>query len=465
MLDQLQSSKPDRISPDDSRQEYSRRDFLRFALGGVAGAEATAIFPSWFRRLFTPKNTRLPVEPTEVPNPENTPAFRRNLREALGEFETGISLYSQLQKIHAFTSKSMDISFPHGLLWQISQQNKSKPEDLSIRFWENKIAPDSTAREFINGPTQTSRSFLASENLQITTEQKVVPLDARQFVEALFQAIVLADRNRVTQINLNEKMSGVKTLESIVNTPLGYSIDFDNIEKFFHEIIHITHPGHPILFQLDDGTWIVGHNAVQSIKSCNQWMDLLAKHGDFFEKYFFSVEGDALHTFLGEGRIDLVTMELVAISCTDFLFQETRNWPGADGLKDYPDIELAIRQQLARTVYGIDSDIDWPHGLDDASIQTLRSRIGSAYLQFYINQLPNEIKTGVISSMKQNMQRFYCTDGADSALSFAADLGANNQTLYLQIVQSKCIDMLIKISEIIYKQGSFFWSDGTIVLN
>lgn len=211
---------------------------------------------------------------------------------------------------------------------------------------------------------------------------EVKPRDEeKRLIRDLFHALVLKDRGRVTAFRISDSYQGTWSGGDI-RLGLGLFNSFDDFLAALHEVKHTTDGVSSFFIIPDLKPQMLGYRAIDCLSLENEWLSILANHKDFFDKYFFTVKGDELAIKMLGGDIQRVIAETIAISCVNYLVGEEKNWPGTEGIKAYPDIERAIRRQLAISVYGVRALDTRPDGITDLELADLRKRIGSAYLKY-----------------------------------------------------------------------------------
>ncbi len=332
----------------------------------------------------------------------------------------------------------------------------------------DKISPDQI-HQLMRGNTSVDETAFLENNPQVNIDKSaydkgVIP-GGQKMVGGIFNAMVNTDRGRIKELRISTTEG--HNMMGTVLTELGIYDEFEVVKLLLHELFHATDPKDSFLI-FDGDEYIInlpGYNIADCFKIENEWLGFILRNKEFMDAYIFGAEGDSLHGFLLEGDVQRVVSELTAITTVNYLFGQMEGKNDHESGQAYKELEKLVRKQLAITVFGVKALASRPDGITLEELETVRSKIGVAYIQYFRSQMTERVAEELNRLLEERMHLYY----ENNPMGVYADMmAAGSQRTGLptgNFYTSADYEQAEKIYDFVRKYGKLFWPDGKIQLS
>ena len=311
--------------------------------------------------------------------------------------------------------------------------------------------------------------------------------DITNFLKKLIKSFIKKDTGRVSNVLFasdsngnSDGKGGIIGFNSLKTTlgQNGSNFLWDEVKNFFHEATHLSNGLFGYLIEKDNNLNFIHINGYRSDKVADQlveWLTIFAENPDFFNKYFFNMEGDSTLNQIRSGKmLQRGLNEIMAISCTNYFFGERANWMG-EMIKEYPDIERAIRRQLAITFYGGEALEKFPDGIDDGNLASIRQEFGRNYILGLVELMGSDVDdlgSTIMKVITGDLRKYYTENTAGYLVADGEPGNETNRRFIEENDLEKHISArpanirgyqyMNQINEFIVRYGSVFFPNGKI---
>jgi len=436
-----------------------------------------------FTELQMLKDAKMPAD--EVPKSEYQ--YDPSLVEKLKEADLAIEKIKQVYGVnfdYVTTSYNLLKSAIDGQLDSFLRDYPTLDNNDIKNFFKN------TRNDQTENRLKNRTSFFMDPDNKGNIMYKDSEGEVAAFLRSILESFVKRDMSRIKQVlfasNRNGNSDGKGGLmgNNTLATTLGLSGSnflWDEIKNFFHESSHLTNGLFGNIFELDSAEnqnkplHINGYRSDVIADQSVEWFNVFADNPEFFKKYFFNIQGDGTFNMFKEtNTLQRSLNEIMAISCTNYFFNERANWMG-DDIKKYPDIERAIRKQLGVSFYGGEFLADFPEGLSDEQLASIRRDFGKNYilgLTDIMSGADDLGETTLKALSEDDLKKYYTkntsgyliVDGEPEGETNRRFIEENNLELHISSrpLNLGGIQNLNQINEFIVRYGRTFFPDGKI---
>lgn len=449
--------------------------FAGAALTGLAAGAGITQVIDHFTKLQIPQEPKTPL----IEKPKSEYQYDPSLVEKLKQADLSME---KIEEIYGFEIKFT--TFSYMLLKAVVENDTKMLDQLNTYnykeqlkdFLLNKRGAEVKKRLGTNPVLEADKE---NKNEIMLRDNPDLEVRTGKYLSRLFFSYLKEDRGRIKKILIGSDQNSASG-KGILKTTLGAmgaNFLFNELQRSFHESVHMTAGIFKELFTQDENHKFIemnGYTANNTAEQLDDWLSVFANNPDFFNKYFFNIPGDGILTFLkDDGILERGLPEIMAISCTNYFFNERANWMGED-IKKYPDIERAIRRQLAVTFYGGDALTNSPDGVSDEQLALIRKDFGKNYIVGLVEVMSGADDLGetTLKALSGDLNKYYTentagylvADGEPTNEMNKRFIEENNLEAHISTrpMNLQGIQKLNQINEFIVRYGRTFFPDGKI---